>query len=172
VVISNIPWLVPVTLVAIAVAFLVGERLARWLGTTRRVATTLVACWGLIVAATLTPTRSLLEFGIQGSGTCDFSRVRLPTLREWLTLADPSLNVVLFIPLGVAISCLPWSRRTAVVAVAALLSPIAIELVQLLVTGLGRGCQSSDVVDNLVGLAVGLVIGTVVGWLRGRPPEA
>ena len=45
--------------------------------------------------------------------------------------------------------------------------PFAIETIQLLATGLGRACQSSDVADNLTGLAIGLVIGVVARRLSG-----
>ena len=59
------------------------------------------------------------------------------------------------------------------VVVAAIALPFAIEATQLLVPLLGRGCESADVVDNLIGLAIGLAIGLVAGWLLPgvRRPE-
>ena len=47
--------------------------------------------------------------------------------------------------------------------VGALLLPFAIEITQLLVHVLGRGCQSTDLIDNLTGLVLGLAAGAVIG---------
>jgi NhaP-type Na+/H+ or K+/H+ antiporter len=49
----------------------------------------------------------------------------------------------------------------AVLVGVAVILPFAIEMIQLLATGLGRACQTSDVADNLTGLAIGLVVGVV-----------
>jgi hypothetical protein len=48
--------------------------------------------------------------------------------------------------------------------------PFAIEGFQLVVTPLGRACQSADMVDNLTGLVLGLGAGWVAGtlWRWGR----
>ena len=80
----------------------------------------------------------------------------------------------MFIPLGFAIAMVPRSRRKAAVLAAAVALPFVIEATQLVVTPLGRACQSADVVDNLTGLVLGLVAGAVVAWLApalGRVSE-
>lgn len=159
---DNIPWLLPGAGLSLLLAIAIGPRLAGPLRTSAGPAMFLVVAVGLILAATLTPTQVRLEFGFSGSGVCDLSRFGPPPIREWLSLRDPGLNVLLFIPLGVAIAGLPWTRRTLALAAGAAALPIAIEVVQLAVRTLGRGCQSGDVFDNVTGLAVGLVIGAVI----------
>jgi glycopeptide antibiotics resistance protein len=113
-----------------------------------------------------------LDYGYSGSGVCDLSRLGPPRIDEWLLLGDPALNVLLFVPLGVAIAFLPRTRRTAGVVVVAAASPFVIELVQLAVKPLGRGCQSGDVVDNLMGLVLGILGGTAVIAASRRRPGA
>lgn len=159
---NNIPWLLPGAGLSLLLAIAVGPRLAGTLRTGAGPAIFLVAAIGLILAATLTPTQLRLEFGFSGSGVCDLSRFGPPPIREWLSWRDPGLNVLLFIPLGVALAGLPGPGRTLALAAAAAALPIAIEVVQLVVPTLGRGCQSGDVFDNLTGLAIGLVIGAVI----------
>jgi glycopeptide antibiotics resistance protein len=86
-------------------------------------------------------------------------------LHELIRVDDRSLNVLLFIPLGVSLGLLPRSRRTAVLVLAAVLFPFVIETTQLLVPALSRGCESVDVIDNLTGLAIGLAGGAILGLL-------
>jgi VanZ family protein len=82
---------------------------------------------------------------------------------ELTRINDSSLNVLLFVPLGIAIGLLAWSPRAAAILVAGLLLPFVIEATQAWLPALGRGCQSADVVDNITGLVVGLVIGRLAG---------
>ena len=79
-----------------------------------------------------------------------------------------SLNVALFIPLGIAIGLVHVSRPWAALTFAAIALPFAIEAIQLVAPILDRGCQSADVVDNLTGLALGLLIGTGLRILDGE----
>ena len=159
---AALPWLLPGIAVSAVVSVLVGGVVARALGTRRAVATLLVFSLGIIVSATLTPLGGDLVLDGGVVGTCDLSRLRLPPLGYFRGLNGVSLNVVLFVPLGVAISLLPRTRRTAAVAMGALLLPLAIEMTQLLVPAISRGCESADVIDNLVGLAVGFVGGVAL----------
>ena len=71
---------------------------------------------------------------------------------------DTSLNVALFVPLGSALGVLANRRAVLLIPLAAAL-PLVIEAIQLWAGGLGRGCQSADVADNLLGLGLGLSIG-------------
>jgi glycopeptide antibiotics resistance protein len=162
-----LPWFLPGVALSFAVALTIGGRLARALGIRRATAAALVVSLGIILSATLSPLRGVFEFGAVGTGSCDFSRVGLAPLRELLAVNDTSLNVVLFLPLGAVIAFLPRSRLKAVVAIAAVALPFAIETTQLLVPFLDRGCESADVVDNLTGLVIGLCGGAVAGWLAG-----
>ena len=58
------------------------------------------------------------------------------------------------------------SPATARVLVAVLALPLAIEAIQSLLPMLGRGCQSRDVVDNLLGLGIGLALGVLLSVVR------
>jgi glycopeptide antibiotics resistance protein len=117
---------------------------------------------GVILSATLSPLEKEFQ-GPDGSGTCDLSRIGLPSLAELATPnTDVAANILLFIPLGVSIGLIPGSRRKVAVFVGVLALPVMVESVQLLVTPLHRGCQSADVIDNLTGLAIGLVVGTAL----------
>ena len=148
-------WFWPGVAVAVIVAAAASGRLARAWRLSRAVAFGLVFSLGLIVAATLTPSRDALLFGIPGPGTCDLSGFLPPALSDLRTLNDTSLNVLLFLPLGLTVGVAAPSRRTLALVVASVALPFAIEGIQLVVTPLGRACQSVDVVDNLTGLVLG-----------------
>jgi len=120
---------------------------------------------GVVLSATITPSREALLFGAQGSGTCDLSSIGLASWWELRHLDDASLNILLFVPLGIFIALCPRSRAKLVVLVCAFLLPVSIELIQLVVVALGRKCQSADVIDNLTGLVLGLAGGSVAGLL-------
>ena len=158
----------PGIIVSIALSIAFGRRLGAALGTSRTVATMLILGGGLIASATLTPSREALTQGAVGTGICDLSRLWPASVGELLRFEDPTFNVLLFAPLGLAIGLLPPSRRKAVLIMGAFALPFAIETIQLLATQLGRGCQSSDVADNVTGLVIGLVLGIVAGRLA--PP--
>lgn len=160
-----LPWFLPGVAISVVVSLAAGGIVGRALGTRRVVASLLLLSLGVIVSATLTPLDGGLDFESVGRGTCDLSRIGLPALGELRRLNDTSLNVLLFVPLGISIALLPRSRRTLLVVVVAIALPFAIELTQLLVPVLGRGCQSADVVDNLLGLAIGAILGAAARGL-------
>ena len=163
-----LPWFLPGAAISVAVGLAAGGRVGRALLVRQATAAALIVSLGIILSATLSPLRGALQFGAVGSGSCDLSRLGLAPLRELLAVNDTSLNVLLFVPLGVSIALMPRSRRKAVVAIAAIALPFAIETTQLLVPLLDRGCQSADVIDNLTGLAIGLGGGAAARWLSGR----
>jgi hypothetical protein len=154
--------------VALVVALPLRGWAARRLGTGTFEAWLLLASIGLILAATLSPRPLGLESHVSGIATCDLSRVGPASLATYLRFADPTLNVLLFIPLGVLIGQLDRDQHRGRLVAGAAMLPIAIELIQALVIPLGRACQGGDVFDNLAGLTVGLVIGAV--WRRARAP--
>jgi len=162
-----LPWFLPAVAISVAVGLVVNGRVARTLGIRRAVALTLVLSLGAILSATLTPLRGALAFGTIGTGTCDLSRMGLAPLRELFAVNDVSLNVLLFVPLGLSIAFIPRSRLKVIVLIASIGLPFAIEGTQLLVPALDRACESADVVDNLTGLTVGLVFGVVAGRFLG-----
>jgi hypothetical protein len=147
----------PGLVVALAVSIVTSGVVSRSLGTSRLHGGAVVMGIGLVLAATVTPSREALLFGAVGSGTCDMSRVGLPSWWELRHISDATLNILLFVPLGLAIGACPPSPARRVVLLLAFALPVAIELIQLLVLPLGRECQSSDVVDNVIGLAAGIL---------------
>lgn len=160
-----LPWLVPGTIVALAVSILASEPLGRWLGVRRGIAWVLLFCLGVILSSTLSP---LDRGGVVAPGTaltCDSSRTWPASPSDLRHGVDVALNILMFMPLGWAIAIAPRSRRKVLVLVGAIALPFAIESAQLLVSGLGRACQTADVVDNLTGLVIGLAGGIVVAWL-------
>jgi hypothetical protein len=166
--VSLLPLLLPVLLISIGIGAVVARPLAQRLRTTPFVAFLLVAGTGLIVAATLTPHIDAFYAEPRAGGLCDLSRLGLPPLGALMRPNDVSLNVLLFVPLGLAVGLLPRGSARTRLMVGALAFPFVIELTQSLVTPLGRGCESADVIDNLTGLVIGLVVGLTAGWLGRR----
>ena len=161
---------IPRSPLAVIVAFVLALVLCGWvarrLGTSRVVAWLLLTTIFVILAATLMPSRMAPEPGVSGRLTCDLSRIGPASLATYLGFDDPTLNVLLFIPLGVLIGQLDRRQHRGRLAAAAAMLPFGIELIQALVVPLGRACEGGDVFDNLAGLLVGLVIGAA--WRRAR----
>jgi hypothetical protein len=157
--------------VALVLAAILSGRLGQAIRQPRGIAFALVFSLGVIVAATLTPSRDALQFGSVGSGTCDLTSLALPSLHDFRSLNDTSLNVALFVPLGIAIGATARSAVAAGLLVAGLAVPFAIEAIQLVATPLDRACQAVDVIDNEVGLLIGLVlaIGVVLAGRLAAP---
>jgi hypothetical protein len=165
---GDVSLLLPGIALAAVAGLILGPRVGRAMGRGRVLGGLLVLGFGMILAATLTPSAEAIRSGAVGSGTCDLSRFGPAHLGAILSLEDAGFNVLLFLPLGIAIgTTVPRGRRFGLLAAAIALSP-AIELIQLVVTRLDRACQSSDVFDNVTGLIVGFVIGSVAAWLGSR----
>ncbi len=152
--------------IALVLALVLSGWAARRLGTGTAEAWLFLASIGVILAATLTPRPVGLESTLSGVTTCDLSRIGPATLATYLRFVDPTLNVLLFIPLGIVIGQLDRRQHRGRLVAAAAMLPLGIELIQALVVPLGRACQGGDVFDNLAGLVVGLVIGAA--WRRAR----
>jgi hypothetical protein len=162
---------VPLSLAALALvlvlAWSLSRPLARYIGTRRGVGALVLLGFGLVISATLVPTGAALD-GIPSDGVCDTSRVGFASIEELTSVNTSSLNVLLFVPLGFALGLLPPTRPAAIVAVAAASLTFVVEAIQLLLPVLGRGCQTADLVDNLMGLAIGVVIGLLARPLLTR----
>jgi glycopeptide antibiotics resistance protein len=161
--IDSVPWFLPNFLVSIAISLGINQRVARALAVSRMIAMATIVSLGLILSATLSPLGAF-ELNAIGSGSCDFKRVGLASPNELMAVSvnDALLNVVLFVPLGLAIGLARRSRRIVVLIVAGVALPFAIEATQLLAHSLARACESADVFDNLTGLLVGLVAGALL----------
>jgi glycopeptide antibiotics resistance protein len=93
--------------------------------------------------------------------TPDGPIVRPPT--QWWRIDDRTLNVLVFVPIGLAVMLVGRPLARVVLVAGALALSWLIEGTQLVVTWLARGPQGQDVVDNTVGVLIGLL----VGWLAG-----
>src|SRR4249919_1060351 len=113
----------PGVIATILLALLVSGWLARMLHRSQVVAFVLVFSVGLIAAATLTPGRDALLFGVPGTGSCELTQVRLPRIGELLSPNETSLNVLLFVPLGIVIGSLIRSRLALVLLALAVALP-------------------------------------------------
>jgi glycopeptide antibiotics resistance protein len=155
----------PLFLPGLAAVALLGLVVCRWLavrlGCSPLHAWILVVSLGIVLAATLTPLRAALDQGPTGPKPCDLSRIWFAPLEVYLRPGDIPGNVLMFIPLGLALGLLPASRARVPLILGALLLPVVVETTQLVATVLDRACQSGDVVDNLAGLVAGLLVGSV-----------
>jgi hypothetical protein len=168
-ILSAYPGFLPGLAVSLVIAAAGSPRLANALGIRRLLAIAMVLAVGAIVSATLFP--DLLGLGSStaagSSGwTCDLERFT-PSLHELFDLKESTANVVLFVPLGICVALLP-NRWIGVAVTLAFLTPVAIELIQMLLPSLHRACQSADIADNVTGLAVGLAAGAGGAWTRRR----
>lgn len=161
-----LPWFLPGLAITTVIALAVAGRVARRLRTESWIAFLLVMSLGAVLAATIPPVAGGFSGRASAPGRCDFGRIGLAPLSDYLHLGDTSLNVILFVPLGLAIGLLGRSPATARLLVAVLALPPAIETIQSLVPMLGRGCESGDVVDNLLGLGIGLALGVLLSVVR------
>lgn len=166
---SAVAWFLPGVAFSIVASLIVAPSVARTLRTGRLVAWLLALSLGVILSATVTPIDAALDRGGLAGRSCDFSRIGLAPLAELLTVSDTSLNVVLFVPLGLAVGLIPNTRRKVIPILLVLALPIGIEALQLWAPILARGCESADVIDNLSGLALGFAGATAFPWLR--PPQ-
>jgi hypothetical protein len=149
----------PGMVAAVVISSIAAPAIGRWTRSQTALGWALCMSVGLVISATLTPSRDALLLGTTGSGTCDLASFGPGTWRELTRLGEISLNVLLLVPLGVCIGLLPATRARSILTAGAVLMPVSIELIQLVVVGLDRQCQASDVAGNLSGLIVGLGIG-------------
>jgi glycopeptide antibiotics resistance protein len=164
-----VPWFVPGVVLSVGLALLICRPVGRRLGIAAPLVWVILVAVGLILSATLLPLRAAVDFQAVGSGSCDLSRIGLAPVDELLRFGDTSLNVALFIPLGLALGLVGTRRSRTVLLLAAAALPFAIEGIQLVAPILDRGCQSADVFDNLTGLVIGLIIGTGARILAASP---
>jgi len=115
--------------------------------------------FGAILGTTLSPIPGIPDAALQGS--CQTTRIGIAPIADLLAVTEASLNVALFIPLGICLGLMDRSRRAGFAVFGAFLLPFAIEVTQLLVPALNRYCDTADIADNLTGLIVGLIVGAV-----------
>jgi hypothetical protein len=162
-----LPWFLPGLAISVVVAILVAPLVARALGTHRSIAVLFVVSLGAIAAATILPTSGGFDWTAGGVARCDVDGRWLASIDRYLRPTEESLNVLLFVPLGIAIALLPWSRRSVAIGLALFALPVAVESTQWLAPVLGRDCAMPDVVNNTVGLGIGFLVGLTVRAITG-----
>jgi predicted metal-binding membrane protein len=168
---SNVPWFGPGVLLSIVAALVMAKPISGVLGASRLVAAMVVLSLGTVASATLTPIAAV-DREPSTSRPCDMSHMSVLPLSELPTLDDRSLNVLLFVPIGLAIALVPVTNRRWTGLIIAASLPFAIEATQLAVPVLNRGCESGDVIDNLTGLLAGyLAVAAIRTLLRFATPS-
>ncbi|MEI6372497.1 MAG: VanZ family protein [Actinomycetes bacterium] len=147
------PLVMAVAVIAGLIVWLVGKRRR---GAT--VAAMLVVAWGVVIAATLTPS-PYAAFDPQV--TCKFAFTLGEVPKERLA------NVLLFVPLGL-VSWFATSRWFWVGL--AVVAPFLIESAQGLIVAMNRGCDVMDVAANVLGVAVGVGLAVVARRLWKPTP--
>ncbi|WP_371500085.1 VanZ family protein [Kitasatospora sp. NBC_00374] len=164
-VLSASPLFWPGVLCSLLLAALLSRPVGRLLRAHRAAGFLSVLALGGIITLTLLPDTRLplwenARYAVQ---QCSFDRVGPHPLAELFTATQSSLNVALFVPLGLTAALAgTWGRRIAAGSVAALIPP-AVEATQYAIPALGRACDGQDLLDNYFGLALGLVLGALAG---------
>jgi glycopeptide antibiotics resistance protein len=168
--IRDVPLSVVALTIALVFAIVLSPTIARWTQASRLVSALLLLGFGFVLAATITPTAAAID-GATSDGVCHIASIDIVRPDELLRASGASLNVLLFVPLGIALGMLPRTRAAGVSTLAAIALPFAVETVQFLLTPLGRSCQATDVFYNLMGLAIGVVAGSLFRLVRARWPR-
>jgi hypothetical protein len=156
---------VPGIVASLALSVVLGRRVGSWLAGGPLTGAAVVLVLGAALSATITPSYDALRYGLVGDGSCDLTRLALPTANQLAWPGDIVLNILLFVPLGLVAGLVRSTAAERRLVVLAFALPFAIEAVQLAVRPLGRECQSGDVVDNLTGLTLGIVLGCGTRWI-------
>src|SRR5688572_8483553 len=99
-IVSGYPGFLPGLAMTLIIAFAARRHVARWLDVSPALAVAIVVAAGIVVSATLTPSPDALAGRVTGTGTCDLSRVGLPTGNQLAQAGQIALNILLFVPLG------------------------------------------------------------------------
>jgi hypothetical protein len=164
---ADYPGFLPGIALSLLLATALYRHVAHRLGTREPIAWLLLMSVGIILSATLTPGADAF-LSTSGRAMCDVSRIGPAPVVNYVTVGTTSLNVILFVPLGILLALLPPSGVTAFAVIGAALLPLTIESIQLVATPLGRACQGADVIDNMLGLALGLAAGWTGAWISRR----
>lgn len=169
-----VPWAIPLVVASVLAALVVALLLRKTRGASAWLVAALIVSVALVVALTLTP-----NAGIEESSLVDprFDRGPWGYLRQpeyWLHLDSRTLNVALFLPLGLTLGLL--ARGTARWAILAfgLALPWIVEGMQSALP-FDRDPQAIDLADNttgfVVGYTAGLIIAIVSAAARSRDPS-
>ena len=150
---------------------LIAGLLRRRCGTVSAVAIAGLVWWLVVIAlVTLVPITSI-DLAIPADARSDICSMDYggPAPEGFWVLGGTqrTLNTVLFVPAGalLVLAAARWSSRWVVVAwgvVALGAYSVALETTQLAVARIGRACDVTDMVDNVVGIGVGVLLGTAL----------
>jgi hypothetical protein len=158
----------PGTLLSALAALLCRHRLGRRLGVVPFAAFLLVLSLGGIVTLTLLPDLDAHYMDNLRYADPDWqTNWHVPRLAELTTVNQQSLNVALFVPLGVAIAQIRPRTRALLTAAAAAALPFGIEATQYALPWLLRAADAQDIAGNLLGLALGMTA-LALPWPRDR----
>jgi VanZ family protein len=149
---------------AFVVALLASPRVAARLDIGRATAFLLVLGIAGVLAITLLPQPFARRPPADLS--CLIPEIAFPAQGRLLAINDESLNVLLFVPLGIALGLLVGHPRFPMLLAIAITLPWVVEAIQLAIPALGRACQSADLTANLFGLLIGVAIAFVVRVTR------
>lgn len=164
--ITVLPWVIPSVAIAIGLGIALARPLARHLRSSELLAFGFILSLGLIIGATIPPDNPSTPAPLAPFGACDLSRSGLASIRTYLRINEVSLNVLLFVPLGLVVGLLPTPPSRWRLVVLVLLMPGVIEITQAAVPALLRGCQSGDVIDNILGIVIGMAMGRLLSARR------
>jgi hypothetical protein len=160
-VIDGLPMFWPALVFALALAALLAVPVAHLLRARVWVALFLLGSLALITASTLSP--SVPAYFVLGARTeCVSDGFSPPGLADLVAFNQTGLNVLLFVPLGLACALLPRWPQVALLSALASAVPFGVELIQLAVPRLGRVCSTADAAANLTGLFAGLLGGLLL----------
>jgi glycopeptide antibiotics resistance protein len=158
-------WALPAFGIGAMVAAVVYPVLALRFGVRRYVMFGWLLALLLVLALTLTP-QSTAHLGA-GMKAC-WTTVQGPIgFSSYGNASQRSLNVVLFVPLGLFTALMP-RRYLAALCLLGLVLPMFVEALQYQLPSLDRQCAVVDVVDNETGFVLGVVIGLTLRWLIHR----
>ncbi|MFP3394972.1 hypothetical protein SB749_01395 [Brevibacterium sp. SIMBA_078] len=165
---AALPFALPAFALGATIAGIFSKRLGRQIHEHPAVVFLWLASLSLILAATLTPSSQAFE-----------AHEGLRTTRVWIwSLPSPgalthvnwqSMNLLLFAPAGFASGLYSRRRNVMLFGSLALLSSLAVEVVQYLLIPLGRAqFNSATVIIGWTGITAGALVGALVSALYRR----
>lgn len=159
------PMFWPGLLCSLVPAALLNQAVGRWLRAHWAVAFVLLLALGGLATLTLLPDAWGPFWGYSRYAVrhCNLTGYGLRPLHDFTTVNPTSLDVALYVPIGLAGALAGTRARAATVLLGAALLPVVIEGVQYALPGIGHACTVQDVLDSLLGLALGAAIGLLTG---------
>lgn len=151
------PWARGGLVIAVVLGLVFAYPVAQLLRSNPVVVGLLITVLLAVLVFTLTP-----HPRVYGSADVCLMTLTRPSRADLVEPTDISLNLLLFLPVGVLVMLL---RPLAVMIgfiLFALLLPVIIEYTQYAIGRLGRTCSLYDIATNELGLIIGLAIGVVV----------